>query len=115
MNPLNKDRKQYTRQNYAQRLHKVLDLSGLTDELAQTGKSLSLYSSRHFFITMRLRYGKVPLYLLSKACGTSISNITDVYGNIQVEVEAETLTKNMGRLVRSGVDMDKMIEGEEEV
>ncbi len=114
LNPLSKDKKQYTRQNYYQRLKRVLELSGLEEELAKEGKVLSLYSSRHFFATMRLRYGKVPLYLLSKAMGTSVSNLTDTYGNISVEIEAETLTKNMGRLVRSGVDMKEEVSGEEE-
>ena len=114
MNPLSKVRKQYSRQNYYQRLEKVLELSGLEEELAQEGKKLTLYSSRHFFATMRLRYGKVPLYLLSKAMGTSINNLTDTYGNISVELEAETLTKNMGRLVRSGIDMKDKVEGIEQ-
>ena len=115
LNPLSKTRSQYSRQNYFQRLKKVLTLSGLEEELAKEGKTLSLYSSRHFFITMRLRYGKVPLYLLSRACGTSVSNITDTYGNIDVEIEAETLTKNMGRLIRSGVDMKDDVTGEDVV
>jgi len=114
MNPLNKERDKYSRQNYYQRLKKVLILSGLKDELAKEGKELSLYSSRHFFITMRLRYGKVPLYLLSKAVGTSVKNITDTYGNIDVEIEAATLTKSMGRLIKSGVDMKEQVTGEEE-
>ena len=113
MNPSSKTRTHYARQTYYARLIKVLEMSGLKDELASEGKELSLYSSRHFFITMRLRYGKVPLYLLSKAVGTSVKNITDTYGNISVEIEAETLTKNMGRLIKSGVDMGSSISAED--
>ena len=114
LNPLSKSRAAYGRANYYKRLKQVLKLSGLEEELAKEAKVLTLYGSRHFFATMRLRYGKVPLYLLSKAMGTSVSNITEVYGNISVEVEAETLTRGMGRLIQSGVDMDKVIQGEEE-
>ena len=106
MNPA-KDRKPYSRQNLYMRLKRVIKHSGLEEELAAEGKTLSLYSSRHpFFITMRLRYGKVPLYLLSKVVGSSVSNITDVYGHIDAEIEADVVTKNMGRLTSNGFDMD---------
>jgi len=115
LNTMSKDRKSYGRQNYVERLKKVLELSGLKDELANEGKTVSLYSSRHFFITMRLRYGKVPLYLLSKAVGTSVNNITDTYGHINVEIEAEALTRNMGRLIKSGLDMKDDVTGEDVV
>ena len=114
MNPL-RDRKPYTRQTYYCRLQVVLKHSGLEQELAEQGKSLSLYSSRHFFISMRLRYGKVPLYLLSKVAGTSVKNLTDTYGNIDTELEASVITKNMGRMVDVGFDMDKAVRVEEDI
>jgi len=97
--------KAYSRQQFYMRLQRVLKASGLEAELAEEGKKLSLYSSRHFFITMRLRYGKVPLYLLSKVVGSSVSNLTDVYGHIDTEIEAATITRNMGALAKNGFEM----------
>ena len=55
---------------------------------------------------MRLRYGKVPLYLLSKVVGSSVKNLTDVYGHIDTELEAEVITRGMGRLTKTGFDVD---------
>ena len=108
MNPA-KNRQAYTRQNLYTRLQRVLKHSGLEQDLLQEGKKLSLYSSRHFFITMRLRYGKVPLYLLSKVVGTSVKNLTDVYGHIDPEIEADVITRHMGRLSKNGFDMQSPV------
>ena len=108
MNPA-KNREAYTRQSLYTRLQRVLKHSGLEEELLQENKRLSLYSSRHFFITMRLRYGKVPLYLLSKVVGTSVKNLTDVYGHIDPEIEADVITRHMGRLVKNGFDMENPV------
>ena len=105
--------KPYSRQQFYLRLQRVLKASGLEAELADEGKKLSLYSSRHFFITMRLRYGKVPLYLLSKVVGSSVSNLTDVYGHIDTEIEAATITRNMGALAKSGFEMKPVAADEE--
>jgi len=58
---------------------------------------------------MRLRYGKVPLYLLSKVVGTSVKNLTDVYGHIDPEIEADVITRHMGRLVKNGFDMENPV------
>lgn len=96
----------YTRANLYMRLKRVIAASGLEDELGVENKKLSLYSSRHFFITMRLRYGKVPLYLLSKVVGSSVKNLTDVYGHIDTELEADVITRGMGRLTKTGFDVD---------
>lgn len=112
LNP-SKGRQPYTRQNLYQRLKRVLRDSGLENELNLQGKSITLYASRHFFITMRLRYGKVPLYLLSKVVGSSVKNLTDVYGHIDTEMEADIITKNMGRMVKSGFDIRSDITGDE--
>ena len=107
-----KNREPYVRQSLYTRLQRVLKASGLEQELANEGKRLSLYSSRHFFIMMRLRYGKVPLYLLSRVVGSSVQNLTDVYGHIDTEIEASVITKNMGRLVMDGFDIDKDVSAE---
>lgn len=108
-----KNRQPYVRQSLYTRLQRVLKHSGLEKELALEGKRLSLYGSRHFFITMRLRYGKVPLYLLSKVVGSSVSNLTDVYGHIDTELEADVVTKNMGRLIRDGFDIGEEVVADE--
>ncbi len=113
MNPT-KNRQPYTRQTLYHRLQRVLKHSGLQEELAKEGKHLTLYGSRHFFITMRLRYGKVPLYLLSKVVGSSVSNLTDVYGHIDTEIEASVITKNMGRLMKHGFDLNSNVSSPEE-
>lgn len=63
---------------------------------------------------MRLRYGKVPLYLLSKVVGSSVKNLTDVYGHIDTEIEASVVTKNMGRLVMDGFDIDKEVSAQDD-
>jgi len=105
--------KQYSRQQFYMRLKRVLTASGLEQELKDEGKVLSLYSSRHFFITMRLRYGKVPLYLLSRVVGSSVQNLTDVYGHIDTELEASVITKNMGRLTKTGFDLQSEVTADE--
>ena len=109
-----KNREPYVRQSLYTRLQRVLKASGLEEELANEAKRLSLYSSRHFFIMMRLRYGKVPLYLLSKVVGSSVKNLTDVYGHIDTEIEASVVTKNMGRLVMDGFDIDKEVSAQDD-
>jgi integrase len=106
--------KPYSRQQFYMRLKRVVKASGLQEELATENKVLSLYSSRHFFITMRLRYGKVPLYLLSKVVGSSVQNLTDVYGHIDTELEAPLVTRNMGRLIKNGFDMDASVTVDED-
>ena len=46
------------------------------------------------------------LYIFSVRLLESVSNITDVYGHIDAEIEADVVTKNMGRLTSNGFDMD---------
>jgi len=91
-----KDRRQYTRQAIYQRLQEVLTQSGLKEELEAEGKKVSLYSSRHAYITWRLRYGNTPIHLLAKAAGTSVEKIEKTYGHIEVEKQTEILTRNQG-------------------
>ena len=91
-----KDRRQYSRQALFTRLKQVLTQSGLKEELEAEGKKVSLYSSRHSWITWRLRYGNTPIHLLAKAAGTSIEKIEKTYGHIEVEKQTEALTRNQG-------------------
>ena len=112
-NPSSSDRKSYTRQSLDHRLQQVLEKSGLKAELEAEGRKISLYSSRHAFITWRLRYGNVPIHLLSKAVGTSIKMIEQTYGHIEVEKQTELLTRGQGYAQRAEVDLSVKVDGTE--
>jgi integrase len=112
-NPTDKKRKPYTRGTLYDRLQTILELSGLKKELAEEGKRVSLYSSRHAFITWRLRYGNVPIHLVAKVAGTSIQKIEQTYGHIEVEKQTELLTRNQGYAKTAEVDLIAKLEVEE--
>ena len=112
-NPQSKERKPYTRQALYQRLQEVLEKSGLKEELAEDSKKVSLYRSRHSFITWRLPYGNVPIHLVAKVAGTSIQKIEQTYGHIEVEKQTELLTRNQGRARTAEVDLESKLEVEE--
>ena len=114
-NPHSKERKQYTRQALYQRLQEVLEKSGLKQELAEDSKKVSLYSSRHAFITWRLRYGNVPIHLVAKVAGTSIQKIEQTYGHIEVEKQTQLLTRNQGYARTAEVDLTARLEVEDMV
>lgn len=90
-------RSAFTRQTFYVRLQEVLEKSGLKTELDKQGKKVSLYSSRHAYITWRLRYGNVPIHLVAKATGTSVQIIEQTYGHIEVERQTELLSRAQGR------------------
>lgn len=112
-NPSSSERQSYTRQSLDHRLQQVLERSGLKAELEVEGKKISLYSSRHAFITWRLRYGNVPIHLLSKAVGTSIRMIEQTYGHIEVEKQTELLTRGQGYAEKAEVDLKSKVDAEE--
>ena len=107
INPLSKDRNSYGRGGFYYRLKDVLKWSGLQDELDKEGKSISLYSFRHQYACWRLRYGDVPIHLLAKQMGTSIQKIESTYGHIQVEQQAEVITKAQSHIVNAGFVLNK--------
>ena len=100
-------RDQPSRQMMYVRLKTVMNKSGLEEELAKEGKRISLYSFRHQYACWRLRYGDVPIHLLAKQMGTSIQKIESTYGHIQVEQQAELITKSQSHLKRTGYVLDK--------
>lgn len=102
-NHLSEARNAYTRQNYYQRLKNTLEKSGLQDELDKEGKSITLYSGRHSYACWRLRHGDVPIHLLAKQMGTSIKKIEDTYGHIEVETQAEVITRAQDHIRRTGL------------
>ena len=105
LNPNSKERKPYTRENLANRLKDVLAASGLQQKLDETGRNITLYSFRHMYICWRLRYGKVPIQLVAKNCGTSINMIEKTYGHISTVLETELLTKNQGYALTSSLSL----------
>ena len=107
INPNSKTRNYYTRDIMHHRLREVLKDSGLQAELDKENKQLSLYSFRHQYATWRLRYGDVPIHLLSKQMGTSVKQIEIVYGHIQVEHQADKITKAQKPLKKVGFTFDK--------
>lgn len=108
-NPTSKSRKSYTRQACYQRLKDTLKQSGLQEELDREGKSITLYSGRHSYACWRLRHGDVPIHLLAKQMGTSIQKIESTYGHIEVETQAEVITKSQDHIRRTGIMLESEI------
>jgi integrase len=96
----------YTREAFANRLRKVLELSGLKEEFEREGKIINLYSCRHTYITWRLRYGDVPIHLLSTAVGSSVAQLMKSYARISVEKQADVLTRAQGFAKMAEVDLN---------
>ena len=106
ISPTRKKRTPFSRRTFYVRLQEVLEKSGLQAELDKQSKKVSLYSSRHAYITWRLRYGNVPIHLVAKATGTSVQKIEQTYGHIEVERQAELLSRAQGRLLNSEVSLN---------
>jgi len=96
----------YTREAFANRLRKVLELSGLKEEFEREGKIINLYSCRHTYITWRLRYGNVPIHLLSTAVGSSVAQLMKSYARISVEKQADVLTRAQGFAKMAEIDFN---------
>ena len=95
-----------------QRLWKVLEDSGLQEEFDAEDKSVSIYSFRHQYAAWRLKYGNVPIHLLAKQMGTSVSKIESTYGHIMVVEEADKITKGHEILRKSEyiIDLPEVLE-----
>ena len=61
--------------------------------LDQSDRRYTYYSLRHYYATKRLQEGKIDVYALSKIMGTSVKNIQDHYGQIQIEDMRDYLTR----------------------
>ena len=114
INPSSKERFAYSRQMFHERLKVTLALAGLSEEIKQTQKAISLYSFRHQYICWRLRYGDVPIHLIAKNCGTSIQKIEETYGHIETEKQGDVLTKNQGIIRKSEIDLSTTIMSSEQ-
>jgi integrase len=84
----------YHQKVFTDRLEKVLKETGLQEELEKTNRRITLYSSRHFYTTLRLQNG-LDIHLLSKQLGTSTTYIDQTYSHIQVETNTERITQGM--------------------
>ena len=104
-NPASKSGLAYTRENISRRLRYALEHSGLQKELDAENKVVNMYSSRHTWITWRLRYGDVPIHLLAEAAGNSVSQIMKTYAKISVEKQADVLTRAQGFAKMMEVDL----------
>ena len=89
----------YHQKIFMDRLEKVLEETGIQEELDKTNRRITLYSSRHFYTTLRLQNG-LDIHLLSKQLGTSTTYIDETYSHIQVETNTERITKGMS-LIRT--------------
>ena len=100
----------FTRQTLYTRLQEVLEKSGLKSELEKQNKRVSLYSSRHAYITWRLRWGHVPIHLVAKAAGTSVQKIEQTYGHIEIERQTELMTRAQGKLLKLEVSLSDALD-----
>jgi len=82
---------------FTDRLKKVLECSGVQEELDRTNRSICLYSQRHFYVTLRLRHG-LNIHLLSKQIGSSVNFIEKNYSHIQIESNTEKITEGMAKI-----------------
>ena len=90
-----------------QRLKKTLTASGVQDQLDKEGKSITLYSFRHYYCYLRL-INKVPIHILAKNMGTSVQKIESTYGHINTELQADVITKGQGIIKRTETILDTL-------
>lgn len=84
----------YKQPAFTKRLEAVLKEAGLNDELEKTGRKITLYSSRHFYTTLRLQNG-LNIHLLARQLGTSTTYIDQTYSHIQIEQNTEKISQGM--------------------
>jgi len=114
INPSSPQGKQYTREMLSRRLRKVFKDSGLQEQFDTDGRTITAYSARHCWITWRLRYGDVPIALLARAAGTSISLIDKTYAHIAVEKQTKLLTRSQGFNKMQELDLDTNLYNDDE-
>lgn len=110
-NPSTEERIAYTRQTLDHRFRQVMKESGLLEKTRKDGRTkISLYSSRHYYITRQMEKG-VDINFLSRVVGTGVKNIEQVYGQIDVVRNAEKITDQqeefeayLARMHKSGIN-----------
>lgn len=84
----------YKQPAFTKRLDRVIADSGLQETLEKTGRKITLYSSRHFYTTLRLQNG-LNIHLLAKQLGTSTTYIDQTYSHIQIEQNTDKISQGM--------------------
>ena len=54
-------------------------------------RKLGLYSFRHYFVSTRIKYGKMPLYKLANSIGTSVMQIERHYYHVDIDDMEKTV------------------------
>ena len=98
-------RSQLGRMIMYQRLKKTLISSGIQDELDKVGRSISLYSLRHWYAYMRILNG-VDFNLLARNMDTSVARLHSTYGHINTELHLKEITKGQGRIKPTEINMN---------
>jgi len=84
----------YGQPAFSKRLDKALIEAGIQEELNKTSRKITLYSSRHFYTTLRLQNG-LNIHLLARQLGTSTTYIDQTYSHIQIEQNTEKISQGM--------------------
>lgn len=84
----------YKQPAFTKRLDRIIIDSGLQEILERTGRKITLYSSRHFYTTLRLQNG-LNIHLLAKQLGTSTTYIDQTYSHIQIEQNTDKISQGM--------------------
>lgn len=84
---------------FTKRLENILLWSGIQEELDKTNRKIVLYSSRHFYVTIRLENG-VNIHQLSRQIGSSVHYIESTYSHVETAKSTEELTKGIGFIKR---------------
>ena len=77
------------------RLHKVIELSGLKEKLDKSDRRITPYSARHYYATDALMR-RVDIYTLALNMGTSIQYISSTYSHITTMMKSEEITQGQG-------------------
>jgi len=84
----------YGQPAFTKRLASALIEAGIKENLERTGRNITLYSSRHFYTTLRLQNG-LNIHLLARQLGTSTTYIDQTYSHIQIEQNTEKISQGM--------------------
>jgi integrase len=84
----------YGQPAFTKRLASALVEAGIKENLERTGRNITLYSSRHFYTTLRLQNG-LNIHLLARQLGTSTTYIDQTYSHIQIEQNTEKISQGM--------------------
>jgi integrase len=87
----------YGQRGFTLRLDKVIKEAGLQEKLEKTNRKITLYSSRHFYTTLRLQNG-LNIHLLARQLGTSTTYIDQTYSHIRIEQNTEKISQGMSLL-----------------